>query len=60
MELIVGLFLIPVGLILLYFGFKDTNKKSDMVWLARNGVDLIIFSVGVFIGGLILIYNYFN
>lgn len=60
MKLIVGLFLLPVGLILMYFGYKYTKKEFEMGGWARNGINLILFSVGVFVAGLILTYHYFS
>lgn len=60
MELIVGIILIPIGSILLYFGVKETNKKDDMIWIARNGINIITLSIGLISSGFILIYNYFN
>ena len=57
MELIVGLLLLPLGIYLFNISRKDIKTESG--W-PRNAINLALFSLGLLVIGIGLIYNYFN
>jgi len=59
MELIIALLLLPIIYLLLPYAIKLIKEEIKRKF-PRNGVNLLLFTIGLFISSIILIYNYFK